>query len=238
MKKKIFLIALAACLITLSIAGTSLAYFTDTDAKTNVFTAGNVDITLTYNKAADATTGNFYPGQEYTGVNASIANTGSENAYIGAIIKLARTDTGVNANAEGNESVNISDIFAPTKDDEDNIPAAIKDVFVGLEGTGRTVKYVATTDGYTIYVIVEASVAKDGTADIFTKLDIPDEWDNAQMKVFNGLTVTVTAYATQTVGFANATKALTTAFSATKHWGGYPATTTAETEAENVEANG
>lgn len=233
MKKKIFLIALAACLITLSIAGTSLAYFTDTDAKSTVFTAGNVEITLTHNGPV----GNLFPGQTYENIEASIKNVGSETAYIGAIIKLARTDAGESAIADGNESVNISDIFAPAKG-EKNIPAAIKDVFVGLEGDGRTVKYVATTDGYTIYVIVEASVAKDGTADIFTDLDIPDEWDNAQMKVFNGLTVTVTAYATQTVGFNNATQALTKAFPAAEHWGGYPATTTAETEAENVEANG
>ena len=46
MKKKIFGITLAVCLIVLSIASTTMAYFTDTDTKTNVFTAGNVDIML------------------------------------------------------------------------------------------------------------------------------------------------------------------------------------------------
>ena len=44
MKKKILMITVAALLIILSIAGTSMAYFTDTDEKTNTFTAGKVDI--------------------------------------------------------------------------------------------------------------------------------------------------------------------------------------------------
>ena len=48
MKKKIFAIALAAMLFALAIAGSSVAYFTDTEKATNVFTAGDVDIQLTY----------------------------------------------------------------------------------------------------------------------------------------------------------------------------------------------
>lgn len=47
MKKKITAIALVVCLVAVAIVGGSLAYFTDTDAKTNTFTVGNVDITLT-----------------------------------------------------------------------------------------------------------------------------------------------------------------------------------------------
>ena len=46
MKKKIIAISLVVCLAVIAIAGTSLAYFTDTDDATNVFTAGKVDITL------------------------------------------------------------------------------------------------------------------------------------------------------------------------------------------------
>ena len=45
MKKKIVSLALAVCLIAIAAVGT-LAYFTDTDAKTNTFTTGKVDITL------------------------------------------------------------------------------------------------------------------------------------------------------------------------------------------------
>ena len=46
MKKKIISLCLVAALVVVAIAGTSLAYFTDKDAKTNTFTLGNVDIEL------------------------------------------------------------------------------------------------------------------------------------------------------------------------------------------------
>ena len=73
---------------------------------------------------------------------------------------------------------------------------------------------------------LEAAKAKDKTANIFTSVEIPADWDNAQMATFNDMGVKVTAYATQTVGFNNATQALITAFPAENAWGSYPTTTT------------
>lgn len=46
MKKKIIAIALVACIAFVAIAGASLAYFTDADEETNVFTVGSVKIDL------------------------------------------------------------------------------------------------------------------------------------------------------------------------------------------------
>lgn len=46
MKKKITAIFLCVALVAVAITGASLAYFTDTDAKTNTFTVGNVKIQL------------------------------------------------------------------------------------------------------------------------------------------------------------------------------------------------
>lgn len=46
MKKKITAIFLCVALVAIAVAGASLAYFTDTDAKTNTFTVGNVKIQL------------------------------------------------------------------------------------------------------------------------------------------------------------------------------------------------
>lgn len=60
MKKKIVSIALVACLALVAIAGASLAYFTDTDDATNVFTAGKVDITL--NEVFDEENAQLVPG--------------------------------------------------------------------------------------------------------------------------------------------------------------------------------
>ena len=224
MKKKIFLIALAACLITLSIAGTSLAYFTDVKTQSTVFTAGNVGIELNYTGLQ--TDEKSFPGVSHN-ISASITNTGTEDAYVGAIIELTQSNLG-----------NILAVEAGT----DNIPSAISEFLVNLEGTGKIVKYAATASGYTVYVVFETPVEATTTStknsvNIFDKVAIPAEWGNDQMAAFMGLKVTVTAYATQTVGFGNnsdAAGALTTAFS---NWEGYAAANTAETEAENVEEN-
>ena len=60
MKKKIVVIALVVSLAVMAIAGASLAYFTDTDDATNVFTSGKVDITL--NEEFDKETAQLIPG--------------------------------------------------------------------------------------------------------------------------------------------------------------------------------
>lgn len=46
MKKRILTVALVIALLATCIGGATLAYLTDTEAKTNVFTVGNVDIVL------------------------------------------------------------------------------------------------------------------------------------------------------------------------------------------------
>ena len=46
MKKKLLAIGLAVAVLAVTIVGMSIAYFTDTDQETNVFTVGNVDIDL------------------------------------------------------------------------------------------------------------------------------------------------------------------------------------------------
>ena len=218
MKKKIFAIALAAGLLVLMIAGTSMAYFTDVEEATNVFTAGNVDITLTYaastvdsddvdngNDILNLEDNNVYPGQEFVR-NATITNTGSEAAYVGAIITLT------NANGE------LSNVITPAGDN-DNIPVAIKTFFTNLVKDGYTVKYTEITNGYAVYVLkTEALAGKVNNATesavIFDNIVIPTSWDNTEMAAFSGLNVNVKAYATQTVGFAtnDAATALTTAF--------------------------
>ena len=47
MKKKILVLCVVLALAATTIIGGTLAYFTDTDNKTNTFTVGKVDITLT-----------------------------------------------------------------------------------------------------------------------------------------------------------------------------------------------
>ena len=60
MKKKILAISLVVCLAVIAIAGATLAYFTDTDDATNVFTSEKVDITL--NEVFDEENAQLIPG--------------------------------------------------------------------------------------------------------------------------------------------------------------------------------
>lgn len=234
-KNKILRITIAALLIILSIAGTSMAYFTDIEEETNVFTAGNVDIALSFKdktinvdeNTADVefTDLGVYPGQKID-INATIENTGSEAAYVGAIITIA-----IPTNAKLPKA-KLTDIITQDGNDKDNIPVSFANFLTGLtttttDSTEYTVKYTTAADGksHVIYIIKNTALAgkKKDTNDmdiidsysIFESVVIPTEWDNAQMKIFNGLTLNVKAYATQKAGFTDAVTAIRTAF-------GYP----------------
>ena len=183
MKKKILMIAVAVCLIVLSIAGTSLAYFTDTDAKETEFTAGNVDIQLDFTVVKNEN--NIYPGMEYPS-GAQITNLGSENAYVGAIISFR----GASINNLLTDSSAVG-----------NINNLLKD-FV-TDGTDYAITYKKLDNGYDVYVVKNAAIRTSEAVTLFTAVSIPSTWDNAEMGALNGASVTVTAYATQTV-FADA----------------------------------
>lgn len=213
MKKKIFGITLAVALIVLSIAGTSLAYFSDTEVATNTFTSGEgIKITLTYNngqedKVLDGTAlevkdENVFPAQTFTR-KATITNKANE-AYVGAIITITNENDSLSkiVTVDGNK----------VADGSENT-VAVASLFTGL--TGYTVKAAETTKGYIVYVLKTDALGKDASATIFKEIVIPAAWGNDEMKVFDKTKIEVTAYAVQTVGFdgANAaTTALTTAF--------------------------
>ena len=89
MKKKITAISLCAALLAIAIVGASLAYFTDTDAKDNVFTTGKVDITLNENFEQNSkllpSTGSAQQGTLKNGVKKEIQvknEEGSEDTYV------------------------------------------------------------------------------------------------------------------------------------------------------------
>ena len=226
MKKKVFIIALAVCLAVLSIAGSSIAYFTDTAEYTNVFTAGNVDITLTEAVAAkNATTGNIeiadasnridynadtvynplFPKQVIA-KDPVIKNVGSESAYVGAVITIT------NGNGTIDEVLSTAATAGKI--------TCVTDFIKGLPATGVTVTTVTDGEngpviGFKIYVVYDAPLAKDNSVSVFTGMEIPKLWDNAEMAYVNGLQVKVEAYAVQTAGMTNgALAALQAAFDA------------------------
>lgn len=206
MKKKIFIIALAACLAVLSVAGSSIAYFTDKEEYTNVFTAGNVAITLTAaNETVDGTlleqTNKVYPGLTIE-KNVTITNTGTEDAYVAAIITLTDGDG------------NLTTVINKTGDTNDQIPLAITEFLTNLGANGYEYTIVDIKDGetvigYKIYLIKTAMlVAGAAPTVVFEDIVIPTSWNHEEVNAFKDVKISVEAYATQTQGFAQANDAV------------------------------
>lgn len=83
-KKKILSVALAASLAAVAVVSSSLAYFTDTDQKDNVFTVGNVDITLTepqWEAKGQEEAQEMYPG-EAVAKDPTVTNDGANPAFV------------------------------------------------------------------------------------------------------------------------------------------------------------
>lgn len=80
MKKKLVTLCAALALCATAIIGGTLAYFTDTEAATNTFTVGNVDIELTEPNWTGEHT-NVYPGQKLA-KDPTVKNIGANACYV------------------------------------------------------------------------------------------------------------------------------------------------------------
>lgn len=84
MKKKLLVAALAVILVVTAIAGASLAYLTDKDSETNVFTVGNVDIDLTepnWDATGEAEAVDVYPGEPLA-KDPTVENVGKNPCFV------------------------------------------------------------------------------------------------------------------------------------------------------------
>ena len=87
MKKRNLLLA-ALLLLVVGVVGTTIAYFTDTDNKTNTFTIGNVDIELTETAWNENNAKNLMPG-DTVAKNPTITNKSTTNtAYVFAEVDV------------------------------------------------------------------------------------------------------------------------------------------------------
>ena len=195
-KKKVFALALSVCVVVLSIASSSIAYFTDTAKYTNTFTSGKVDITLTVNGEVIDTSKAYndedvYPGQEIDKLTSINNKADSKSAFIGAIITVQ----------------------APENFLDDT---SVKALFKGISDTDRTITVKKTTasgvDTFSIYVVYTNAVAADNSVQVFSDIVIPSEWNTTEMSKFTSVSFDVIGYAVQVDGFADATTALKTAF--------------------------
>lgn len=200
-KSKIVVIALIACIMALSVASTTIAYFTDQESRTNTFTCGSgVEIELT-----EANDSGVYisavPGQ-VTVQNPTVKNVGNDDVYVAGIITLKSNTIFLSDKisvgpAEG--KVIITDFLSGGAFANDQ-----QDFLVKATTNG--------TDVFTVYIIYKNTLPKDGIVQLFDGILVPNSWDRNQMQYMSDLTLTIDAYATQTVGFNSAEEAIKGAF--------------------------
>ena len=233
MKKKIVALCLCVALAVVAIGGATLAYFTDTDAKTNTFTVGKVDITL--NETFDAENAKLLPGSQTKNAvpkEVKIAlERGSEDAYvwyewlIPAVLDSTDGSTGTNniihVNSYGYTWDKYRESFAqdtgalPLEKTWDHDPEVELKSGVGPEGFAGT----ETIDGvvYNKYVVLYRGklAAGEETTPAMKQVYMDSKVDtNAQgqytingdvinYNFANGVNIIVRAYGIQADGFAD-----------------------------------
>lgn len=227
MKKKIVTSCLVVALLVLGIVGASLAYFTDKDAKDNVFTTGKVDISLEENFEDNAkllpATGSAQAGTLQNGVTKEIQvinNTGSEDAYVRVHIAIP------NILDNGDPSFDAGKNVLHFNYNEDSIGAYKWDwsKTAGAPYDGDWNYYETTIDGikYNVYVVTYEKALKDGeiTAEkamhqVYLDSKVTNEdVEKINKALNNNIQIKVIAEGAQAAGFDNAYAALNAAFGA------------------------
>ena len=214
MKKKILAIVLCVAMLAIAIAGGTLAYFTDTDAETNTFTMGKVEIELDEPHYIPGEDGKLkiFPGQTYDKDPTITVDKDSEDCWLVATVTI-------------NKRANLHTLYA------DDTTGVKQPWGLSLAGNGKMVSggiaaYTATPavengiSGTLLNDVVFLSYSEDIPADtitytfyfknihhagekevLFTQVNIPSIIDNGDID--SDLNVTVNAYAIQAVGFKN-----------------------------------
>ena len=181
--KKIISLCLCVALLAVAVIGGTLAYFTDNDAKENVFTVGDVNIVLTeteWDKEEDHS--DVYPGEALK-KNPVVANVSDDGETISANPCFVRVKV------EGLDCLG-----------EDNMITYETDYVTGKLGEG----WVLYDDGYFYYTKVlggQYQVQNEDldykTTELFQQIRIPTTLTNGE---YETPTVTITAYAVQAQG--------------------------------------
>lgn len=232
MKKKIVSICLVAVIAVMAIAGASLAYFTDEDKAENVFTTGNVDITLLENFGDNKpeTLEKLMPGkQNAITKEVTVKNNGSEDAYVRVHIAIpAMLDSGTPELAAYNNTLHWNFTKEAVQEGQwsqlqNKEQVGPNDNYPNWPGNGGAYNtYTTKVDGiaYNVYVITyETALKKDETTatPAISQVYLDEKVTNAQMdgiiKALEGnIKVLVFAEGGQKAGFDDAYTALNTQF--------------------------
>lgn len=204
MKRKITALCLVVALLAVAIVGGTMAYFTDTDTATNVFTVGNVKIKVEEPNwdPDDVTTKmeNIVPGKSYA-KDPQVKNIGKNDAYVRMTVCF---QNGVNA---GGFTAIAGGSFTDLLKNLSSDWTLVKDN--GLSQGGA-----AHIDGhencwYAIFNYNKVLKPGETTAPLFTAVEIPEAWNQEFFTNYIGseFQIDITAEAIQADGFAGATEA-------------------------------
>lgn len=221
-KRKALLMTLCAVLLVVTSVMGTIAYLTDKDQVKNTFTVGKVDITLdealvnedgkpinesnaVVEDLADAkrveeNSYHLLPGHSYTKDPTVTVKAGSEESYVRMMVRVKFTK-----NLTGKElNMNLDSIIAGYNEDDWKL---YQDRLIE-QGTDEN-PYTTITYQYRYKNTVAGVDAAGADADnklpaLFTDIQVPNTWDNAEMEAIGGFTVEVEAHAIQASGFDTA----------------------------------
>lgn len=223
-KRKLLLVAMALSMIAILAVGGTLAYFTDIDAETNIFTVGNVEIDLyeTFNPELSKlfpTTGKV-DGVQKNAVEKKVyvANTGSEDAYVRVHIAIPAV-----LDVPNNASANVLH-FNMSKDsvaDGKWSWGKTKDIANYPGNDGDWNMYTAAIGGvdYNVYVVTYETALKynENTCEAIYQVYMDKSVTNEKITELKNILgddwkILVAAEGAQKEGFADAYEALNEAF--------------------------
>lgn len=198
MKKKVTAIALAVCILAVAVIGATMAYFTDTDSKTNTFTFGKVDIDLTEESNED----------NEKGVKAGTVGTDGGITYPGVLPGLVYSKVPtVTVKADSLPAYVVITATIPTIYDWDGL-------FNGtVDKTNFKMESKPVGDNTVYYFYAKAPVQPGKSVTPFTEVKInPALTQNDVAEKFD---MVINAYAIQTEGFSGVRAAFEAAFTTT-----------------------
>lgn len=229
MKKKLVTGALIAAFGAVAITGGTLAYFTDTDAKTNTFTVGNVAIQLIENfgdndpdtpeKLVPAT-GSAQAGTLQNGITkeVTVKNTGSEDAYVRVHIAIpSMLDNGNPEFDAGKNALHFN--YAANSIGEGKWDWS-KTTGAPYEGDWNYYETTIDNIKYNVYVVTYGTALKTNVETpekAMHQVYLDSHTSNEAIKSYidtlgNNWQIKVLAEGVQAAGFADAYTALNTAF--------------------------
>ena len=197
MKKKVTAIALAVCILAVAVIGATMAYFTDTDSKTNTFTFGKVDIDLTEKSIED----------KEKGVKAGTVGTDGGITYPGVLPGLVYSKIPtVTVKQDSLPAYVVITATVPTIYDWDGL-------FNDSIDTANFTKDKKTVGENTVYYFyANAAVTAGSSVKPFTEVKINPALTQNDVKNLPTFNVVVNAYGIQKEGFDDAQEAFATAF--------------------------